>query len=197
MPSLNMQKSTGLLRLLKNKRQQLLWMLIPLTMAIGIVLLWPNTRCEEVVAEFEVIQREAEEVGLVARLDSLAFGAHCDTFSLVFEKKFWVLTRCKPAAEQLRDSLAVKDFSAFLEAWMQRHRVGTIVYHYPNLSIEYTNSFNGSLSYRLMYNRDALTAQPGNPWMTCAEAEKLKETSFFVRLNEHWYVSAKNRRSSN
>lgn len=189
-----MQKSTGLLQFLKNKRQQLLWMSIPLALAITIVLLWPNTSCEEVVAEFQVIQQEADEVGLVTRLDSLAFGAHCDTFSLVFEKKFWVLTRCKPAANQLRDSLAVKDVSAFLEAWMKRHQVGTIVYHYPNLSIEYTNSFNGPRSYRLMYSRDVLSNQSTNGWMTCAGAEKSKETTFFIRLNEHWYVSAKSRR---
>lgn|GEM_PF-4799873 len=189
-----MQKSTGFLQLLKNKRQQLLWMSIPLFLAIGLVLLWPNTRCEEVVAEFEVIQQEADALNLVARLDSLAFGAHCDTFSLVFEKKFWVLTRCKPAASQLRDSLAVKDISNLLEAWMKRHQVGTIVYHYPNMSIEYTNSFNGPRSYRLMFSRDVLANQSNNGWMTCSEAEKTKETDFFVRLNEHWYVSAKSRR---
>lgn len=167
---------------------------MPFLIAIGFVVLWPETSCEEVVAEFEVIQKEAAKANLVARLDSLAFGSHCDTFSLVFEKKFWILTRCNPAANQLRDSLEAKDVAVFLEEWMRRHQVGTIVYHYPNLSIEYTNSFNGALSYRLMYSREPITSKSGELWTSCAEAKSAKATSFFVRLDAHWYVSAKNRR---
>lgn len=185
-----MQKKPGLLQRLKNNRQQLIWMVTPVLLGVLLVVFWPETPCSKVVAKFEAVQRVAVEDQLLSRLDSLAFGAHCDTFSLVFEKKFWVLNRCKQAAEQLQDSLEISGLKTIFGEWMPANSVGTIVYHYPNLSIEYAQNFNSDYSFRLMYSREPLVEDRQSGWMSCEQAEKELPDAFFVSIDKHWYVSA-------
>lgn len=187
-----MQQKPGLFQLLKNNRQQLIWMAMLLLAGILLVKLWPESTCTEVVARYEQVVKTAEADELVARLDSLAFGSHCDTFSLVYEKKFWVLNRCKPASAQLRDSLEMKGLNAFFEEWMPQHKIGTIIYHYPNLSIEYADRFNNDYDFRLIYSREPVDLSRELGWRSCEDAEKESPSpdAFYTSISQHWYVSA-------
>lgn len=185
-----MQKRNTLFERLKKNRRQLALMASLLLAGILTVVLWPQSSCSEVFTKMEHTKGIIEQDDVVLRLDSLAFGAHCDTFSLVFKNKLWVLSRCKEASKQLLDSLEWRGLSEYLGNWMEEHQVGTIVYHYPNLSFEYASRLNSDYNYRLQFNRDPLILAEKRAWMTCEQAEKTNPNKFYIPLDEHWYLSA-------
>lgn len=190
MSSLSMQKRNTLFERLKKNRRQLALMASLLIAGILTVVLWPQSSCSEVFTKMEHTKGIIQQDDVVLRLDSLAFGAHCDTFSLVFKNKLWVLSRCKEASKQLLDSLEWRGLSEYLGNWMEEHQVGTIVYHYPNLSFEYASRLNSDYNYRLQFNRDPLILAEKSAWMTCEQAEKSNPNKFYIPLDEHWYLSA-------
>lgn len=136
------------------------------------------------------MQNELVKASFMAKLDSLAFGGHCDTFTLVNDKAFWIVPKCGRASEQFRDSLHLPGELESMKAFVKQAHIGVVHYHYPNMSFEFDQRVRGGYDFRLVYNRNKL--QANSPfWSSCEEANQQKLAEYQILLNEHWYVSAR------
>ena len=76
--------------LIKHRKKVLLFAL-PLVLAIGLVLVWPNQTCNDATADMQALLQDPFLDDLRLVLDTVALESHCDSFSVIFEKKLWVL----------------------------------------------------------------------------------------------------------
>ena len=172
------------------KRKRRILLLIPVAISLVVAYFWPAKPCEKVVVEFGQMQQALVTTNLLAKLDSLAYGGHCDTFSLIRDKNFWIVPKCGKSGSQFRDSLQLPGVSATIQAIVKQAKVGAVHYHYPNMSFELNHKFRGGLDFRLVYSRNPLV-EGGAFWSSCEEAAKQHKERYNIFLTPHWYIAAK------
>jgi len=178
----------------KQKRRVLL--LIPVAISLLVVYFWPAQPCNKVVAKFGPMQQMVETSGMLAKLDSLAFGGHCDTFSLVYDKSLWIVPKCGRSSAQFRDSVQMPGASEAIESIIKQAKIGAVYYHYPQVSFELNEKFRGGYDFRLVYSRTELEAEDVF-WSSCEQATTEKKERYHIFLSKHWYVVARKLKSFN
>lgn len=171
----------------KQKRRLLL--LIPVAISLVVVYFWPVQPCENVVGKFSQMQHDLTAMELIKKLDSLAYGGHCDTFSLVYDKTFWIVPKCGRSGAQFRDSLQLPGVSESIQTIMRQSKIGAIHYHYPNVSFELNSKIRGGFDFRLIFSRIALKEEDAF-WSTCDDATKRNKERYHIFMAPHWYVAA-------
>lgn len=175
--------------LIKHRKKVLLFAL-PLVLAIGLVLVWPNQTCNDATADMQALLQDPFLDDLRLVLDTVALESHCDSFSVIFEKKLWVYSNCKRQKAPLKASFNASVDEGIVEAWMKAKGIGAVHYHFPGLSIEFQTSLSSPYVYRMVYSRDKIGNQPTLHWVRCDQLSETNPSRFFIRLADHWYLSA-------
>lgn len=178
------------------KQKRRLLILMPVAISLMVVYFWPAQPCDKVVAKLGPMQQVVEASELLAKLDSLAFGGHCDTFSLVYDKSLWIVPKCGRSNAQFRDSLQLPGQSEVIQKILKQAKIGAVYYHYPNVSFELNQKFRGGFDFRLVYSRAELQKE-GSFWSSCEQATTEKKEQYNILLTPHWYVAAKKVKSIN
>jgi hypothetical protein len=179
---------------LSPKQKRWLLLSFPLLVVLVVMFLWPAQPCEKVVVKFEKMKAAIEQHGFIAVLDTFAYGGHCDTFSLVNDKSFWIVPKCGRSGAQFRDSLQVEGRTAAIRELTTKSKMGAVHYHYPTVSFESNQKFRGGYDFRLVYSRKKLKEQHAF-WTSCDVANETKKRNYYIYLNEHWYIAARKLRS--
>lgn len=171
---------------LSAKQKRRLLLIGPLFISLMLIIFWPAQPCEKTMSKLDSARMLVDSLDLIAKLDSLAFGGHCDTFSLVKDKTFWVIPKCGKSSAQFRDSLKTEGTIAALEEELNRAEIGAVYYQYPSISFELNQRMRGGFDFRLVYSRNKLI-QHDDFWSTCVEAKEKKLNEYRVYLSSHWY----------
>ncbi|MBA4303572.1 MAG: hypothetical protein C0424_05050 [Sphingobacteriaceae bacterium] len=179
-------------RLLKLNSKQKRRFLIAFPFLVVLAVLWllPAQPCERVSARFETMQAALEESGFIAMLDTFAYGGHCDTFSLVNDKSFWIVPKCGQSGVQFRDSLQREGRVDAIRNLIKQANIGAVHYHYPTVSFEYNQKFRGGYDFRLVYSRKRLKQQDAF-WTNCEEVNASKKSRYHLWISPHWYITAR------
>ena len=184
-----MNKSFILTWLGKNRKRLLLYVM-PFSLVLGLVLLWPKQSCEKMMVKMDEVAADPYVDQLRLTLDTLALISHCDSFSVIYEKRLWVYGACAHEKRPIREVFDQALLHDDVADWMQKHHIGAVHYHFPSMSMEFTGKTGDPYNYRLVYSLKKIGTQPAKDWLTCDRAKQFRPKQYFTRISDHWYMSA-------